>query len=281
MRIPVKIRSEITVTGTSCRPWCCLTILIAVTLCTAGCMLIEPDENGNAAPVPADTLPATEITAVPTAQPTQAPAAVSTSIMVKNITITRPVNLKLYTRINASDDVMASVKSYSDPHTMDTITSYLRWDSTRARTDRTETARIEHTVKNIDTAIRSSRLEEDLVLYSGVTGDVPLRIINESRYSENSFVTCSFDPSVIYHSMAVGGRDREGYVSMLVIPQEQGNYLLYINDTKSEVLLPRSMIWELSREEKVGRVEFTVESIPRYRDDEMKNVRLLYVTSLT
>jgi hypothetical protein len=105
--------------------------------------------------------------------------------------------------------------------------------------------------------------------------------INESRYSENSFVTCSFDPSVIYHSMAVSGRDREGYVSMLVIPQKRGNYLLYVNDTNREVLLPRSMIWELSREERVGRVEFTVESVPRYRDEEMKNVRQLYMTQLT
>jgi hypothetical protein len=252
-----------------------------VTLCTAGCMLIEPDETSTPVPAPSDTIPTAEITEIQTAQPTLVPVAVSATLPVKNITITRPVKLELYTRINESEEVMASVKSFSDPRTMDGINAYLRWDSTRARTSRTETARIEQTVKNVDTAIRFSRLEEDLVLYAGVTGDAPLKIINDSRYSEESYLSCSFDPSVMYHAMDSAGRDREGYVSLLVIPQKRGNYLLYVNDTKREILLPRLSTWELLREEKVGRIDFTQESLPRYRDDEMKNVRLLYVSSLT
>lgn len=281
VRIPVKIRSESNDPGTICRSWCFLAILLIVTLSTAGCMLIEPDETSTPVTTLSETLPATEITAVQTAPPTQVPAAVSTTLPVKNITITRPMKLELYTRIQESEEVTASVNSFSDPRTRDRVGAYLRWDSTRARTNRTETARIEQIVKNIDTAIRFSRLEEDLVLYAGITGDVPLKIINTSRYSEDSYLLCSVDPSVVYHVMDSTGRDREGFVSLLVIPRKQGNYLLYVNDTNREILLPRLTTWELQREEKVGRVEFTLESVPRYRDDEMKNVRLLYVTSLT
>lgn len=274
MRISVSQISRETVIPNG--PGLCLAILV-ITLCTAGCILVEPEET--VTPINAETIP-TEMTTVPAVMATRVPVA-STSLPVKNITITRPVNLKPYTRINLPVDVVTSVQSVTNPHTMDTITSYLRWESVRARTGIADAARIERTIKDLDSALISSRLDEELVLYSGVEGDVPLLIVNESRYTADGYVSCSFDPSVIYHEMDTAGRDREGFVSLLVIPQKRGSYLLYLNETTRTILLPRSMIWELDSEEKIERIEFTVESVPWYRDDEMKNVRLLHMTQIS
>lgn len=151
----------------------------------------------------------------------------------------------------------------------------------RQRTGSGDAARIERSVTDIDTALQSSRLEEDLVLYTGVTMDIFGNILSTSRYSEDGYLLCSFDPSVTYHALQGTGRDREGFVTLLVIPEKRGSYLLYVNETRREILLPRSMGFELAAEEKIGRVEFTAESVPRYRDDNMKNVRLLFMTPIT
>lgn len=279
MRISVSSRSEKAGPETPWRTGAYLAIILVITLCTAGCILIEPEEDTTPVPVNAATA-SPDITLVQTAAATPVPV-VSTVTPVKNITITRPVNLKLYSRLGLPDDVAGSVDAYADPTIAGSITGFLRWDSVRARANRSEASRIEHAVKNIDSAIVASRLDEDLIVYCGITGDVPLRVRSESRYSENGYLSCSFDPSVISHTMAESGRDREGYQSMLVIPERRGSYLLYVNETKREVLLPRAMTWELDAEEKIGRVVFTVESVPRYRDEEMKNVRLLYMTRIT
>jgi hypothetical protein len=274
---PVSLLSEKTREGTSRAVGHSFAILIIIMLCTAGCILIEPDEPVAPTSYPQETVGADQVTAT-----VSAPAPVASAMVaVRNITITRPILLKHYTESHFPEGIAASVASFTDPQTANTVNGHLRWKSQRARVNRSETDRIERTITDIDTAIRGTRLEEDMVLYSGVAGDVPFRILNESRYAGQGYVSGSFDPSVVYHTMAGNGRDRDGYVTMLVFPAKRGSYLLYINETQREVLLPRSMIWDLVSEEKVGRVTFTAGSVPRYRDDDIQNVRLLYMNPIT
>jgi hypothetical protein len=275
----VKKHGKITRNKVPCRSGGYLAILLIVTLCTAGCILTEPEDIVVPAPVPHETV-TPDHTPVQIMTPTLVPR-LSANIPVANLTITHPTTLILFSDNNYPEDEAASLNALSDHKTAETINRYLRWESVRTHTNQTDAFRIERTIKNIDTLIRSSRLEEDLVIYCGITGDVPLKIVNDTRYSEEGYVSCSFDPSVIYHAMDDSGRDREGFVSLMVIPQKRGNYLLYVNETQREILLPRAMIWELNSEEKAEVAVFTSASLPRYHDSPMKNVRLLYMTQIT
>jgi hypothetical protein len=250
------------------------TTLVVITLITAGCLFAEPDQGAATVPANAENVP-TEQTAAPTLSsgPQPAPSAV---IPLKNITIQHPRELTPVTGPAAT-----TINGISDPRTFGTVNGYLRWESARARTNASEAARINGMINVIDAAIGYSSLNEDLILYSGISGDLPHRIINDSRYSEPGYVSCTFDPSIVYHTLAINGRDKEGFVTMLVIHQRLGSHILYVNETKREILLPHGMTWELASEEKIGKIEYIMDSTPRYPDEQPEKVRLLYIKQIS
>lgn len=260
--------------GSMSRFMICATILVVITLITAGCMLAEPGQSAATVPANAEIVP-TEPTAAPTLSSGPQPAP-STIIPLKNITIQRPKELA-----PVNGPATATISGISDPRTFGTVNGYLRWESVRARTNASEAARINGIINVIDAAIGYTSLKEDLILYCGISGDLPNRIINDSRYSEPGYVSCTFDPSMVYHTLAKSGRDKEGFVTMLVIPQKQGSHLLYVNETKREILLPHGMTWELASEEKVGSIEYILDSTPRYPDEQPEKVRLLYMKQIS
>jgi hypothetical protein len=256
-----------------------LAILLAVMLFTCGCMQPQPVENTSPTPDPVETTtaePAPVLTTATLPEITQ-----HLTLPVKNITITRPGNLSIYTKRGFTDPVVKAVGGLSDPKAADIINRYLRWDSVRANTDKAEAARITGVVKNIDSAISTTPLKEDIVIYCGISSELGLLITNTSRYSDDGYVSGSYDPSVVYHTLSKSGRDREGYVTMLALREKPGAHLLFVNETTREILLPRAMIWDLNAEEKIGRLVVSLDSMPRYKDDQMDNVRLLYLTRIT
>jgi hypothetical protein len=267
------------VIGTTRRFGTYLALLVIMVLVTAGCTTAAPPENATPSPVPTAVIPV-ETPDIITHETLPTPAP-SVTLTVKNVTITRPRNVKVYTDMAFPKTTVPAVDAILDPRNATIVNGYLRWESVRTRTNMTEAARIKGIVKGIDTLLDTAYLDEDLVLYYGISGEQPMRIINESRYTEEGYVMASFDPSVIYHTMEKTGRDREGYVSMLVIHTKPGSHLLYVNETTREILLPRGMTGELSAEEKIGRLEFTLESVPRYQDMQMDKVRLLNITLIS
>jgi hypothetical protein len=293
-------------TGTGCHSGVYFALILVITLLTAGCSLMQPGDTSSPTAAPAETVtpqkapnpaltiqpnqtqpviqpnatqPATQLKNPPNApQPVNQLNVTQPVIAIKNITITRPKYKNIFPEKEMPDVVVNDVKGFSNPRTADTINRYLRWESVRAHTNNSESVRIMNMVMHIDFALNTTpALKEDLMLYGRVSGDQNLQILNTSRYAEDGYFSCSYDPSVIYQSLSKTERDREGYVTMLVIRQKPGAHVLYTNETTREIILPRSMAWELAGEDRIRRGAFSVDSVPRYKDVEIENVRLLYM----
>ncbi|NMB78839.1 MAG: hypothetical protein GYA23_07060 [Methanomicrobiales archaeon] len=200
------------------------------------------------------------------------------AIASKKITITRPRTLPVFSVPTAQPAAALAISNLSNARSAESINNYLRWESFRARTDPAEAARIKTLVRDADAAIGISTITEELVLYRVAGREQAHAILNTSRFADDGFLTCTFDPSVAYHASDKTGRDQDGYLNLLVMRQKNGDHLLYINESAREILLPRAMTWELVGAENINTLAFTLESVPRYQNDELKNIRLLYMT---
>jgi hypothetical protein len=77
--------------------------------------------------------------------------------------------------------------------------------------------------------------------------------------------------------MAQGGRDKDGFITMVVTESRRGEHLLFINDTERTILLPHGSVWDLAREEHQDVMNFSVTSFPRYHEEILTKVRLMYM----
>ena len=99
-------------------------------------------------------------------------------------------------------------------------------------------------------------LHDDLVLYRGISGSYVFTMINNSRYSDNSYASTSYDPTVCLGGF--GARTADGYQNVLVMKVDQGDHALYINDEAREILIPRGTQWSVTRVVDIGNL--TVQS---------------------
>jgi hypothetical protein len=61
---------------------------------------------------------------------------------------------------------------------------------------------------NLDTALDKSSLEETLILYRGISGDVVNRVINNAEYLDDAFASTTYDVAV---SLEYGHPSSDGY----------------------------------------------------------------------
>ena len=254
-----------------------MALLIIIVLVTSGCTGLIP--QGEKMPVPTPTPPPETRPAItPDTLPTRATPPV---IAIRNITLTHPRNIKPVSARDYPENTIKALEEVTSPMTADGINGYLRWDSVRARTRGTETARIEKTVREVDSAIAASALREDLVLYHEIRDDSPQQIRDSGRYAEPGYTLCSYDLSILYHAGSPARRDRYGYLTYLVFHEGPGSHLLFVNESTREVLLPRGMTWEMTAEENVTQARFTLDSVPRYKDDDIRHLRLIYMNRIS
>jgi hypothetical protein len=251
-------------------------IMMLLLVITCGCISVSPQDT-----IPDVTLVAATTEHLQTATIPVPTIQGSSNFSLRDraiLNITRPTSLVSYREKKFQPDIEGSIALYLQDDNADEINGYLRWESVRARTNQSETLRIQSQITNIDTAISSSVLNERVILYAGISGDLPNRIRDERSYAEPGYLICSYDPSVTYQDLIRGRQDKEGYVTMLVIERTRGNRLLFINETMREILLPRGMIWEVVREENINNMDFSTDATPRFQNDPVEKVRLLYLT---
>lgn len=260
-----------------------LAVLMAVALLAAGCMSPVPGDQGftatpSPALAPADPLPQPLPQAIPK---TSALPAIPPVTAIKNLSITRPADCVPVFSPAYTGPGISVLWQFAEPRTAEQINSYLRWDSVQARTNRSETLRIKGMVTGLDEAIGNANLKNDLVLYAGSTDEFTRQIRSAGRSTERGYILASADPSVTCHDRASSGRDTDGYLTLLVFPVRAGNHGLYFNESRREILVTRGMTFELREEELVSRIQFTIDSIPHYKDEEQRNIRLLYLVPIT
>jgi hypothetical protein len=255
-------------------PMLVIAIVLLLVLFTCGCSQVEPEELG-----PEDLSPTQIVTSLqPTSiMPTETSAPVPIFISHAVINMSRPKDPVLFTEADFPPEIIQAVTDFTDGNTTDTINGFLRWESVRAKTNRSETAVIRNRIGDIDYAISNSSAGENLILYTGISGELAKRIRNDSYYEERGYIVASYDPSVVYHQMAYGGRDKDGFVTMVVTESRKGEHLLFINETERSILLPHGSVWDLAQEEQQDVMDFSVTSFPRYQDEVLTKVRLMYM----
>ena len=77
--------------------------------------------------------------------------------------------------------------------------------------------------------------------------------------------------------MADGGRDKDGFFTMVVTESRRGEHILFINETERTVLLPHGSVWDLGQEEQQDVMNFSATSFPRYHEELVTKVRLMYM----
>ncbi|MHB8051814.1 MAG: ADP-ribosyltransferase [Methanoregula sp.] len=232
-----------------------------------GCLQVEPEELPPQAGSPLPT-----ITVSPTGS---ANITENVSSAPRPITITSPRQTPIFTEQDFPPEVEGAVSDFAEGKTTDTINGFLRWESTRARTNQSDASRIREQIHRIDYAVFNTTIKENISVYFGVSGEQARRIRNDSVFSENGYIIASYDPSVVYHRLANSGRDNEGYLTMCVIDFRRGSHLLFVNATEREFLIPHGGIWDVAGEETYEHLEFSADSVPRYDDIIQTKVRFI------
>jgi hypothetical protein len=192
------------------------------------------------------------------------------------VVITSPKKTLLYSGGDYPPEVKAAVSDFSCGKTTDPITSFLRWESVRARTVPAEAARIREQVRRIDYAVVNTTIRDDMRLYVGLNSEQSRRVRNDSVFAENGYLIATYDPSVIYRRSWSTGRDRDGYVTMCVLDFHKGDHILFVNASEREFLLPRGGTWDVTNEEVYDQLAFSADSVPLYDDIVQTDVRMIY-----
>jgi hypothetical protein len=255
-------------------PMLAIAAVLLLVLFTCGCSQVDPEELG-----PEELSPTQNITSQqpPSIAPTETSAPAPILISHAVINLSRPKDPVLFTETDFPPEIIQAVRDFTDGKTSDTINGFLRWESVRAKANRSETTAIRNRIGDIDYAISNSSAGENLILYTGISGELAKRIRNDSRYEEYGYILASYDPSVVYHQMAPGGRDKDGFITMVVTESRRGEHLLFINETERTVLLPHGSVWDLAREEQQDVMDFSATSFPRYHEELLTTVRLMYM----
>ncbi len=247
-----------------------LALLLIATALFCGCLQVEPEELP-----PQTETPQVEVTVSPSVQ---AGIPENTDFISPPINITAPKKARLYSETGFPPEVNTAISDYTEGRTADTINGFLRWDSVRSRTSKADAARISGLVNTIDYAMVNTTLQEDIRLYTGISGEQAKRVRNDSAFSENGYFVASYDPSVIFHRFSNSGRDTQGYLTMCVLDFRKGDHILLVNTTEREFLIPHGGTWDVTGMETYEQLAYSADSIPRYDDIIQTKVRFISTT---
>ena len=252
-----------------------LSFILILLVLTGGCLRTEPEELDQPALTSA---PVMSVTAPPDVTVTiqeNASETQNSSMISPPIAITAPEKAVVYSDQDFPQEVRTDIGDFTAGKTSDTINSFLRWDSVRARTGESDAARTRQQIRSIDYALFNSTLQENMRLYLWVSGEQARRIQNDSAFADNGYLVASYDPTVIYHQLWDTGRDKDGYITMVVLDFQKGDHLLFVNTTDREFLIPRGSSWEVTGINTYDQLSFTADSIPRYDDMAQTDIRLI------
>ncbi len=132
---------------------------------------------------------------------------------------------------------------------------------------------------SLDDAENASPLHDDMILYRGISGNYIFTVINSSTYSDNSYASTSYDPTVCLN-VTFGARTSDGYQNVLVMKKDKEEHALYINEEAREILIPRGTQWTVTKIVTVGNLTVQADCPLIWSTNTTatySNVRLIYL----
>ena len=125
---------------------------------------------------------------------------------------------------------------------------------------------VEDYIVGIDSAIKKSTVDRDMVLYRGIKTHRAEELIQNGSITQQGFMSTSMSPIEAFEFTKGVGED---FHNILVMEREKGSLGLFINDIEKEILLPRDTGYKLTKVVHVKDID--IEGFER------ENVRLLFV----
>jgi hypothetical protein len=203
------------------------------------------------------------------------------------LTVTMPdrIDLVPYTERSFDEPEPAAIAWWMYPGYMANTSEYRGYlrasPETRANYSPDMRVFFDYITDSLDDAENASVLHDDIILYRGISGNYVFTVINNSRYSDNSYASTSYDPAVCLGGF--GARTSDGYQNVLVMKTDEGDHALYINDEAREILIPRGTVWVVTRVMNVGNLTVQAD-FPLSGTTNMTavytNVRLIYLDEI-
>jgi hypothetical protein len=210
---------------------------------------------------------------------------VPTDVDDMTLTVTMPDSADLvpYTERGFDEPLEASVAWWMNQGFMANTSEY-RWylrTTPDVRDSYYEPAQVffDFVTGSLDDAENASPLHDDMILYRGMSGNYVFTVMNSSAYSDNSYMSTSYDPTVCLN-VTFGARTSDGYQNVFVMKKDKGEHALYINEEAREVLIPRGTEWTVTKIVNVGNLTIQAD-YPLIWSANMtatyNNVRLIYL----
>lgn len=210
---------------------------------------------------------------------------VPTDVDDMTLTVTKPDSADLvpYTERGFDEPLEASVAWWMNQGFMANTSEY-RWylrTTPETRDSYYEPAQVffDFVTGSLDDAENASPLHDDMILYRGMSGNYVYTVINSSAYSDNSYMSTSYDPTVCLNA-TFGARTSDGYQNVFVMKKDKGEYALYINEEAREVLIPRGSQWTVTKIVTVGNLTVQADCPLIWSTNTTatyENVRLIYL----
>ena len=134
----------------------------------------------------------------------------------------------------------------------------------------------------LDDAEQQSVLENEIILFRGISPGVAATVLDHAVYREPAFASTSYDITLSLDSF--GPRSPDGYRNMIVLERHPGDHALYINEDEREFLLPRGTSWHVVKAVNVENLTVQADFPLHHRTAttaSFDHVRLIYVTETT
>ncbi len=194
-----------------------------------------------------------------------------------------PQDLIRYTERCFSESTVAAIAWWMNPKFYANTTDYRNYlrvsPENRSMLYSPETCLFfDFITKNLDIALNESILDENLILYRGISGSLVNKIIISSEYIEPAYASTAYDITV---SLGIfGKRSPDGYQNVLVLQRPSGKHALYINEDEREFLLPRNLKWDVIKTINIKNLTVNAD-FPLYsshsNEDQFNKIRLMYI----
>jgi len=220
--------------------------------------------------------------------PGDAGPAVPEPLASADLVLTRPpaADLVPYTVRGFSRSTEAAIAWWMSPGFMDN-TSEFRMYQRKAAGERTAFPE-EHRIffdfieDGLDDAEQQSVLENEIILFRGISPGVAATVLDHAVYREPAFASTSYDITLSLDSF--GPRSPDGYRNMIVLERHPGDHALYINEDEREFLLPRGTSWQVVKAVNVENLTVQADFPLHHRTAttaSFDHVRLIYVMEAT
>lgn len=199
------------------------------------------------------------------------------------LTKPKPSSLIPYTQRGFDESTVAAIAWWMNPKFAANTSEYRNYlrasPEDKARLHSPETRIFfDFITKHLDIALDKSILDETLILYRGLSGNVAYRVINNSEYIEPAYASTAYDVTVSLDIF--GSRSPDGYQNVLVLQRAKGKHALYVNEDEREFLIPRGTRWDVIKS--INIENLTVEAdFPLYEscsdEAQFNKVRLIYI----